>query len=303
MSNHVKDNIIIPAWNIVKNDSNLKKFYLLPGILSIIFLSALLVYQSIYTYVEIIGKKEETLIIILNFFHSDYLFEVVIIAVIFLIFYFLLSPIYEGGLIKYIQDKNTKNELNNSDAFLVGLYNFFPLFEYNNLFSEFKFISVLNGYLFIVRFVGIEYIQNISYVFLVIFFFSIILNVLFAYSKYIIILEEKKVFESIGESSKIAMMNLSTTIRLYFLMFFLNIRVIINFILFLSFPLLAVVLIGVVTSKIFLLVAITILVVIFIGLIGVLGYLTAVLDIFKTSLWYFAYKAGKEKMEKIKDSS
>ncbi len=303
MSNHVKDNIIIPAWNIVKNDSNLKKFYLLPWILSIIFLSALLVYQSIYTYVEIIWKKEETLIIILNFFHSDYLFEVVIIAVIFLIFYFLLSPIYEWWLIKYIQDKNTKNELNNSDAFLVWLYNFFPLFEYNNLFSEFKFISVLNWYLFIVRFVWIEYIQNISYVFLVIFFFSIILNVLFAYSKYIIILEEKKVFESIWESSKIAMMNLSTTIRLYFLMFFLNIRVIINFILFLSFPLLAVVLIWVVTSKIFLLVAITILVVIFIGLIWVLWYLTAVLDIFKTSLWYFAYKAWKEKMEKIKDSS
>jgi hypothetical protein len=53
MSNILKEKIIIPAWLIIKNDYKIKKFYLFPGLLSIIFLTILLVYQSIYTYVEL----------------------------------------------------------------------------------------------------------------------------------------------------------------------------------------------------------------------------------------------------------
>lgn len=48
----VRENIIIPAWKIIKDDSKVKKFYIIPGVLSIIFLSGLLAYQAIYTYVQ-----------------------------------------------------------------------------------------------------------------------------------------------------------------------------------------------------------------------------------------------------------
>jgi hypothetical protein len=40
---------------------------------------------------------------------SKYVVEVLIVAVVFLILYFILVPVFEGGLIKYIDLKN-KNE-------------------------------------------------------------------------------------------------------------------------------------------------------------------------------------------------
>jgi len=78
MSNISKKEIILKAWNIINEDVKIKKIYFLPGIISILFLSLLLVYQVIYTYVELFNKKEEALIVILNFFHSSYFFETII---------------------------------------------------------------------------------------------------------------------------------------------------------------------------------------------------------------------------------
>ncbi len=79
MSNVLKEKVILPSWELIRQDSTIKKFYLFPGILSIIFLTFLLVYQAIYTYVEIFDKKREALVLILDFFHSDYLIEVAVI--------------------------------------------------------------------------------------------------------------------------------------------------------------------------------------------------------------------------------
>lgn len=99
MNNLLKDKIILPWWNIVKDNTSLKKYYLFPWILSIIFLTFLLVYQSIYTYVEVFGMKEKALVLILDFFHSEYITEIAIAAAIFLIVYFFTLPIFEGWLI------------------------------------------------------------------------------------------------------------------------------------------------------------------------------------------------------------
>ncbi|MDD3793363.1 MAG: hypothetical protein PHI37_01005 [Candidatus Gracilibacteria bacterium] len=297
MDNDLKEKIILPARKIIKEDTKIKKFYLFPGLLSIIFLTFLLVYQAIYTYVVIFGNKDETLKKLLTFFESNYALEVIIIGIIFLIIYFISTPIFEGGLIKYIYFKNKGTPIGSSEAFGQGLYKFLPLFEYNNVFSEFKIISILNFYLFTIRFIGIEFIMIINYIFIILFFISLILNILFVYSKYAIVINNKNVFESIGESSKISILNIKKTTKLYFLIFFLNLRVLINFIIFLFFPIIIIVSIGLITTKFLLLIAITILSIIFIGLILALGYLTAVLEVFKTALWYYAYEEGKKYLE------
>jgi len=48
-----KKGIIIPSWKTIALDSKVKKFYFLPGILGVIFLTVVLVYQTVYTYVKI----------------------------------------------------------------------------------------------------------------------------------------------------------------------------------------------------------------------------------------------------------
>lgn len=295
----LEKDIILPAWNTIKDDSKAKKMFFFPWLLSIIFLTVLLVYQSIYTYVVIFHKKEKALEIILNFFHSQYSLEVIISAIIFLLFYIILIPIFEWAGIKFIEIKDKEKISSSSESLSVGLYRFLPLFKYNNLFSEFKFISILNWYLFIIRFFNWEYIKIISYSFLVIFLFSTIINILFAYTQYIIVLENKDVFKSISKSIKLSLLNIWMTTRLYFSMFFLNLRVIINFIVFLSFPILIWITIWLITTKLYLTIAISILTILFITFIIISWYLTWVLEILKTSIWYYAYKNWNKKLTNL----
>lgn len=301
MNNLLKDKIILPGWNIIKDNTSLKKYYLFPWLLSIIFLTFLLVYQSIYTYVEIIGKKEEALVLILNFFHSDYVIEIAIAAAIFLIVYFFTLPIFEWWLIHYVDHKNQELEITGSEAFWMWMYKFFPIFEYNNIFSQFKFISILNAFLFVIRFIWVKYLDILSIIFFILFLLSIIVNILFVYSKYFIVLENEKVFAAVWKSSKLAILNFSSTAKLYLLVFILNVRVIINFAIFLFFPILISWAVIFFSSQLFLYITLWILSILFIIAIYILWYLTAVLEVFKTALWYFAYKEGKEKLKKIED--
>jgi len=285
-----KDEILLEAWNLSKDDLRIKKFFFFPGLLSIIFLTVLLVYQSIYTYVIIFNKKDKALELILEFFHSTYISEVIIVWVIFIIIYLIIIPITEWWLIKYLHKKDIDWEASISESMWVWLYRFLPLFEYNNMFSEFKFISILNWYLFMIRFFDGKHIKQLSYIFIVIFLISIIINTLFVYSKYIIILENKSVFESITKSMRLAILNNIITLKLYIFMFLLNIRVIINFIVFLTFPIIISLAIWFITTKIFLALAIAILSILFLIFIMFLWYLSWALEVFTTAIWYYAYK-------------
>ena len=303
MAPNTKIDILLPAWEMTRDDVKIKNIYFFPWLLSIIFLSVLLVYQSIYTYVVVFNKKEKALELVLDFFHSEYITETLIAAIIFFFFYILILPVFEGALIRYIAKKDVEKEACSWDCLSVWIYKFLPLFKYSNLFSEFKFISVINAYLFIIRFMEGRHIKEISYMFLALFLFSIIINILISYSKFIIVLENKWVFPAVSKSIKLAIINLVPTIKIYFFMFFLNIRVIINFFVFLTFPVLIVLTIWFITTQIYLTIAITILSSLFLVVILFLWYLAWTLEVFKNSIWYFAYKQANEKLKSIWEGS
>ncbi|MCH2188464.1 hypothetical protein MK079_01385 [Candidatus Gracilibacteria bacterium] len=299
MAYNFREDVIIPAWNLIKDDSTLKLLCLTPGLLSILFFSILLVYQSVYAYVNIFEKGDEAFIVLLNFFESGYLFEIIIAGILFFIIYVIAIPLFDGGLIQYIAKKDEGQEVSGSDFIGCGFYNFLRVFQYNNLFSEFKFISILNAYLFTLRFVGIEYLSTINILFFIVFIFSTLLNIFLAYAKYEMILTKKDLFPSCSSSAKIALFNFGTTMKLYFLMFLLNVRVMLNFLIFLSFPIAIITVAGIIASQFFQVIAIVILAILFIVCIFFLGYMAAVLDSFKAAIWYFAYKTGKANMERI----
>lgn len=296
-SQNFQEHIIIPALQLIRHDTKVKKFYFFPGMLSILFLSMILVYQSIYTYVEILGKKEEALEIILNFLHSQYATEAIIAVTICILWYIAIIPIFEWGLIRYIDQKVSGQNASTSDSFGYGVFRFYPMFEYNNIFSMFKFMSIINALLFTIRFVGVSYLNYAIIIACIAIFFSLIINTITAYTKYEIVLQNKTVFQAIGTSARIALLNLKTTLRLYFLMFVVNIRVIFNFIIFLLFPLLFVGAIGFITSTVFLTITIIILSILFAWLVILLWYMTTVLEVFTSATWYFAYKEGRKKLE------
>ena len=299
MNNFLKDKIIVPAWDMIKDDSNAKKFYFIPWIFSVIFLTAILVYQTIYTYVKIIWNNQDVVLkTILRFLETDLWIKALIAGIIFLILYFLLTPIFEAGLVKYIDVKYKWWEISKSEAFWQGLYRFLQVFEYNNIFSEFKILSILNWYLFVIRFVWVEYIRITNYVFLVIFLFWLFLNIVFAYSKFFLVLENKNVFQSVWESMKLAFLNPKNTVKLFFLIFILNLRVILNFVVFLLFPILIVSAITYISMQFLLYITLIWVSIVFVIAVLIIWYLTAVLDVFKVSLWYHAYVYWKKNSEK-----
>jgi len=287
--NEFTRDILIPSLELIKHDSKVKKFYFFPWLLSVIFLSVTLVYQCVYTYVVLLGKREEALEMMLWLFHSQYIVELLIASGIFFIFYILLLPVFEWALIRYIDQRNSW-EASRSDSIGFGVYRFAPLFEFNNIFNLFKFVSILNAFLFSLRFLGIEYLWFLSIAFFIAFLLSIILGIFIAYARFEIILANKGAFEAVWSSSRIALLNIKTTLKLYVLMFIMNLRVILNFIVFLVFPLLWIFIAGLITSQVFSIIAFTVLGILFLFFVIALWYLSAVLDVFRTQIWYRAYK-------------
>jgi hypothetical protein len=201
-------------------------------------------------------------------------------------------------LIKYLDEKKNWVQMNSLDAVWFWLSRFLPMFEYSNVFSEFKYISILNSYLFLIRFIWIEYIKYINYLIIFILMISTFINILFAYAKYEIVLKNKWVFESIAISTQISILNLKNTLKLYILMFIINIRVLFNFLIFLFFPILLVISVSYFTTKIFLAFAIIMILIMFIFFVLLIWYVTAVLEVFKVAVWYFAYVNWRERIEK-----
>ncbi len=292
-----KNDIIIPAWELINTNQKIKTFYFFPSIFSVLFTSIIITYQFIYTYVIIFWKQQDFFQYLLWVFHSKYFVEIIIVVLVFFILYYLTIPIFESWLVKYIDQENNKSRISTIDAIWYWITKFLPVFEYNNIFSEFKIFFVFTSYLFLIRFIWVEYIYYINIAVIIYLFIATIVNVLFSYTKFEIILNNERVFKSAWISKQISIINLKTTIKLYLLMFFINIRVLINFLVFLFFPLLFVLAITYLTSKFFLTIAIIIITIIFIFFILFLSYLTAVFDVFKVSIWYYAYKIGRENIK------
>lgn len=303
MNDNIRQNVIQKAWDIISEDNKIKKFFFFPWLLSIIFLTLILVYQTIYTYVEIFHQEDKALRIILNIFHSWYLLEIIVWFLIFLLIYIIVTPLYEWILISYISRKEGSNtDVSIRDSFNKWLYRFLPLFEFFNIFSQFKFMSLINIYLFCLRFIWLEYILYLSISFLFLLIISTVINILFAYAKFEIVLNNKSAFEAISESIKISILNLSSTTKLYFYMFLLNVRIIINFFIFLFFPFLIATAITYITTKVFLIITIITLSIIFFILIVILWYLWWVFEVLKTSIRYFAYLEWKKKLSEEDNS-
>jgi len=149
---------------MIKERRKIKKLNIIWWFLSVVFLTFILSYQTIYTYVVVFGKEEKALELILEFFESKYLTEVLIFWGIFLFLYIILVPIIDWALIKHIDSIEKKDENTIGDSIWFGTYKFFHIFEYNNLFNVFKFMSVLNGFLFLIRFIWVEYFAIDQYI-------------------------------------------------------------------------------------------------------------------------------------------
>ena len=63
-----------------------------------------------------------------------------------------------------------------------------------------------------------QYINIITYVFIVLFILSSMINIVVIYAKYIIVIENKNVYKSLAKSMKLTVVTFATTLKLYLLL-------------------------------------------------------------------------------------
>ncbi len=300
MSN-IKKDIIYPAWKLINEDTKLKKAFFFSGLFSVLFASIILTYQAIYTYVVFYNQEQEAINKVKDFFESWYFVETIIILFILFIIYETIIPIFEWWFIKYVDLKRKWKDISIWDLIGFWIHNFLKIFEFTNLTGQLKFLTILNIYLFLIRWFDWQFIKAISIFILIYLFIATIFNILFIYAKYEIVLEKKWVIAAITKSREITIVNFITTIKLYFFMFALNIRVLINFVIVLFFPILISVSLTSISSIYLKYLSIFFIVIIFSWVILILSYLSWVLEIFKNTIWYNAYIEGKKKVDFIKE--
>lgn len=294
----MKEDIVIPAWEVASQSSGIKIFNFIPSLLATMYLSLILLYQVAWTYINIFNLKDEFFSIIINFVHTSYFGEVVVGFIIFFFLYILVSPIAEGGVVSLI-DAECRNadsrEKSINYALGRGFKYFLPVFEANNITSLFKLLSIITFTIFLIRLLGVQYLGFIFTAMGFYFLLAMLINIFLAYTKFFIILEQKKAFEAIVASSTMALDNLGITFKLYLTLILVYVRTLLTVLFFILLPFLI--------SAIFTFITISSIKFIFLGLLGIfiliflvfVSHLNSVLEIFVETLWYRAYMDNKSK--------
>lgn len=292
----MKNNIILPSYELAHNASVIKKFNFLPSLLSTIYLSVIVLYQVSYTYIIVFQKKDEFFAWVINFFHSSYVLEVIIWIIIWFLLYLLIQPIAEAWIIVLIEGylKKDENKYSISHWFAQGVLNFLPLFEYHNFMWLFRLLSIITFYFLLLRIFGHSYAVFISIVMFLYLALAIVVNLLFAYTKFFIIFEKKHVFEAISLSTHLTLSSLEITSKLYYTLFLVYARVLLTIILFTIFPIIFSALFAYVTSRIYFMAWLIIIWIFLLAFLLFITHLNSVLEIFVESLWYKAYVENKK---------
>ena len=294
----MKNNIVEPSWNLINKASSIKKFNFLPSLLSTLYLSVIVLYQISYTYIIIFNKKDEFFSLVIDFFHKSYFWEVVIWLLIWLLFYILLKPVAEAGIICMVDWYNLQDENKKKVSYWISqwLLNFLQLFEYHNFMWLFRLLSIITFYFLLLRIMWSEYAFIISIVMAIYMVFSIFINLLFAYTRFFIIFEKKHVFEAISLSTKMTLTNIEVTIKLYYTLFLIYARVFFTVVVFTLISLIFSVLFWYLSGQIYLILWMGIVWVFLIVFILFTSHFNSVLEIFVDALWYNAYIENKKNM-------
>lgn len=285
------DSIVAKAYDHITEDT---KFIRLTTITSFIHSMVFLIY-IIYSVFFVVVEKQGSNIPVGDIFSfvkdlfngTNFVFRAIWIVVILGIGYFLLPPIAEASMIYYLDNHERKWTL----SIGKGFTKFFPLFEYHGIMSLF---DPLTFFIFWSRFWVLGLLGNVFVIIilviwgLIIFFTSVFLP----YTRFIIVLEDKKPMDAIKKSMNLALENLRQSVKFALINYVLYLRAIINILIFLGIP--ALVIYGATQLDISSQWFIRYIIYIIIALLALLtAYINGIVEAFFTTIWYNIYKKMK----------
>lgn len=218
---------------------------------------------------------------------------IVIFGVIAFLGYTLIPPIFRGTLIQALM--RIKNYEPITGSVEIGVRRFFPMFEFALITGSFSIITILTESSFILRWWGQSMFFMILPILLFIGMVGLIASFLFTYAEYFIILEDKRLIESIKESVILVISNLRKTILIFILILLISARVILNVLLILFIPMGIVVLASWLATTFLHSVAFVIIGIFALSIIVVTSYLMGLFNVFSTAVWVFTYAVLTDK--------
>ncbi len=291
------NNLVLPAWEMLLRFTSIKKFNFIPSFIGMLWLFVILLYQTTFTYVYIFHKKDALLESLAIFAHKTYFVEVIIGLILLFVFYMIITPIAEGGIVEMIhtyRKSDGQKELRSYEGFFRALKHYLPLFEVHNLIAIFRPLSVITFYILLLRIFGSQYFVAISLTMGGYLVFAFFMNMCFAYAKFFVIFEEKNALQALSASTSMTVNHIDVTLHLYYTTLLVYLRTILAALFFFGLPF--------TTSAIitfFTLITIKLILLSIFGLVTLiffifLTYLNSTLEIFVEATWYEAYILNKK---------
>jgi hypothetical protein len=218
---------------------------------------------------------------------------IITVAVIFL-GYSLVYPVWEAAMIHYLDNEGQRTW----KVIWKWINDFFVMFEFDAMLFSFSFFTYLITTL---RMFMLNILDSTFVIILVIIWWLAVLfaTVLWSYSKFIIVLEWKNVFDAIKRSASLTIMNFGTTIKFVIIQLFLMIRFLINAVVIMGIPFLIVYIaiwLNVIESKIvWYVIAVSVIVLLFL-----MAYINAIIEAFFMAYRYKVYKSVTEESDEKK---
>lgn len=210
-------------------------------------------------------------------------------AIFVVIVYFLLPPLCEGAMIQIIARHRNNQQINRFDGLKWGMFSFLPLLEYLILVRTFSLNTVLTEISFVGRNLGINALYTFIPIFITIALTIVFMGLLFTYTEYFIVIDGRKVIESITKSCVLVIKHLSETLLLTILMLIISLRIVIQivFVILIPFIFLGVIYLSTLASMETLGIAVGI--VLGVALLYLAAYLGGVIHVFATTVWTYTF--------------
>jgi len=210
-------------------------------------------------------------------------------AIILTIMYLVVPSICEGAIVQLIARKKNGQDVKIRHGIKYGLWSFLPLFEYSWVSRTISYASVLSLMSSVARNLGIDAFYALSIVFILYAIISFILTLLFIYTEFFIIIDDRKVFDSIARSSKLVISHLEETIMLSIMMLIISARILVQIIFVLLIP-------AIIIASIYLFAATSVPIagVMIGGVLGIIllyiaAYLSSTIHVFAATVWTFTF--------------
>ncbi|HCW31923.1 MAG: hypothetical protein UT55_C0091G0004 [Candidatus Peregrinibacteria bacterium GW2011_GWE2_39_6] len=291
--------IIRDAWRFTQTNKPLMWWYaFVPEFIGLLVGICYVMYQVLSFWKSPIFREyhgssftSDVIIYLSSFLSSQPSLGIILIVLVAIIvlFYFTLPIFSKGALVQLIARKRNGQMVKPVEGISFGFLHFLPLFEYHLIIRTFSLFGLLTEASFVIRNLGTGAFEILLIPFILILAVGLLLLLLFTYSEYFIIIDEKQVIESMGASSKLVIRHWQHTILMLMLMVLITLRIFLNIILVLLIPSVIIISTGILAA--FALAKIGLIVGCVMALIGMYfsAYLGGILQVFSTAVWVFTF--------------